>query len=74
MGVRITGQEGRVALYDSVSGFAFGPTFEDEDEAQAFLEWWEANGDGRDLRALSDPELEDTAATYAARPQKATDE
>lgn len=57
MGIRITSQEKVAALFDSVSGFAFGPTFEDEFEAQDFLDWYLANGDGKDLRYMSGPEI-----------------
>jgi hypothetical protein len=39
MGVRIT-DERHVALYDSTTGIAFGPTFESADEAEAFLVWY----------------------------------
>lgn len=38
LGVRITDST-NVALYDSVSGVAFGPIFKDEDEAEDFLAW-----------------------------------
>lgn len=43
MGVRIVegmadGTKQVAVLYDSVTGTAFGPLFEDADEAQAFLE------------------------------------
>ena len=48
MGVRITTSEKVSALFDSVSGWAFGPTFETEDEAESFLNFT-ASGD--DLRA-----------------------
>jgi hypothetical protein len=37
MTVRITSQEGKVALFDGVSGWAFGPTFDTEEEADDFL-------------------------------------
>lgn len=40
MSVAITGQEGSVALYDSVTNVAFGPIFEDSDKADEFLEWF----------------------------------
>lgn len=39
MGVHITGIEGKSALFDSTSGLAFGPVFEDDTEAEDFLEW-----------------------------------
>ena len=56
MGVRITSQEKVVALFDSVTGFAFGPTFQDEESADAFLVWLR-DRDGRDARSLSDREI-----------------
>lgn len=58
MSVRITSQEKVVALFDSVTGFAFGPTFEDEESADAFLAWLRER-DGRDARVLSDREIAD---------------
>lgn len=33
----------RVAMFDSVDGRAFGPTFRSEEDAQSFLEWFAAN-------------------------------
>jgi hypothetical protein len=56
MGVRITtGSE--AVLYCSTTMWAFGPVFDDYDDAEAFLEWWKAKG-GQDLRLLTDAELE----------------
>lgn len=53
MGVRITGpRDESAALYDSVTGIAFGPVFEDWLEAQAFLDWLKERGH-EDARALS---------------------
>ena len=55
MSVRTTTRESKVALFDSVTGWAFGPTFDTADEADDFLEWfghaegWAAD-DPRDLR------------------------
>ena len=57
MGIRITGDEGKTALYDSVSGFAFGLVFDNSEEANDFLEFAGKN-EPRDLRVLSDSELE----------------
>ncbi len=40
MGIHITGDcedDKTAALYDSVSGFAFGPTFENNEQANDFL-------------------------------------
>lgn len=52
-------------LFDSVTGWAFGPIFSEgedgepsaEDRAQAFLDWLREN-DGRDARRLTPGELE----------------
>ena len=50
MGVRfIIGEEGetdRVAMYDSVTGWAFGPVFDSPDRADHFLDWLAENGHG----------------------------
>ena len=49
MSVRLTGEEDApVALYDSVTGWAFGPTFPSLEAAREFLDWM----DGRNV---SDP-------------------
>lgn len=58
MGVRLTSQEDVVALFDSVSGFAFGPTFPNEAEAQQFLAWAHDLSGCSDLRSLSDRQIE----------------
>lgn len=63
MGVRITDSE-TVALYDSVSGFAFGPTFDDEEQAQDFCDWWHTYDDAVDLRRLTDRELEEAHSRW----------
>lgn len=51
MSVRIT-DKNNVALYDSTSGIAFGPTFEDAMDAEEFLAWLEEKI-GRDPREAS---------------------
>lgn len=38
MSVRVTSVEGKVALFDSTTGLAFGPVFASDDEAEEFLE------------------------------------
>jgi hypothetical protein len=48
MSVRVTDPE-TVALYDSTTGLAFGPTFGRDYEAEDFLEWCE----GQDLPHLT---------------------
>lgn len=63
MGVRIlTGlSEGTpmAAIYDSVSGFAFGPTFESMHQAEAYLSFMAGLHDAKDVRQLNDTELEE---------------
>jgi hypothetical protein len=39
MGIQVT-DERNVALFDSVTGVAFGPVFDDVPEAEAFVRWW----------------------------------
>jgi hypothetical protein len=55
MSIRTTDSDPKVALYDSVTGFAFGPVFEDSDDANAFLAWYRDDSPfSKDLRTLSD--------------------
>jgi hypothetical protein len=58
MGVRTTDAEHKVALFDSVTGWAFGPIFEDDEEANDFLSFSEEK-ESRDLRQLTEAELND---------------
>lgn len=39
MGVRVTDGETEFALFDSTTGLAFGPVFDNYDEAEGFLSW-----------------------------------
>ena len=55
MGVRTTDNT-NVALYDSVTGHAFGEVFATEQEAEDFLEWLDSN-EGRDARVIPSTEL-----------------
>lgn len=57
MGVRNTATEGKVAMFDSTSGFAFGPTFDSESELDDFVAFVESI-EPRDLRAVPGDELE----------------
>jgi hypothetical protein len=69
MGLRFLNDahDGTTAMYDSVSGWAFGPTFENEDAAQAFLDWCETQGvQGGDVRRVPLPELETLESRYYA--------
>ena len=61
MGLRFTSTEDVVALYDSVSDWAFGPIFYTEEAAEAFLKFAGDEGvpGNGDVRAL------DTAALVA---------
>lgn len=54
MGVRVTDRE-HVALYDSVSGIAFGPVFNSSFDACDFLDWVEENV-GLDVRVFAPDE------------------
>lgn len=50
MSVRLTTDEQVCALFDSVTGWAFGPTFGDSDAADNFLAFLAEHGeDGREL-------------------------
>jgi hypothetical protein len=49
--VRTTGVEGKVALFDSTSGLAFGPVFDSDTDAEEFLEHLRAIGE-RDPRVI----------------------
>jgi len=71
MGVRILYDSERehACLYDSVTEFAFGPLFEDEDEAEQFLRWLEAH-DGRDARRLSDDDMINMVHAFRHRTDK----
>jgi hypothetical protein len=65
MGLRLTATEGKCALYDSVTDWAFGPVFDSPGEAEAFLRWTEAQGiEGGDVRSLSMRELEALSDRY----------
>jgi hypothetical protein len=59
MGVRITADEGVVALFDSTSGVAFGPVFDSAFDAELFLKWADKEKEVEDLRALKPGELAD---------------
>lgn len=60
MGVRFTTNEGVTALFDSVSGWAFGPVFEDSEQSQDFLDFHEKTDDRHadDLRSYTIADLE----------------
>ncbi len=56
----------KVAMYDSVSGFAFGPTFDSEDEASEFVDFLYEEYDS-DPRALNDKEMEEALIKFEKR-------
>ena len=64
MGVRILSVDGggETCLFDSVTGFAFGPV-SDEDTLQEFLKWVGEN-DLPDLRTLAPAVLENYWGTF----------
>ena len=51
MGCRLTSTEGKVAMFDSVSGIAFGPVL-DQDEAEDFFRWFNCGEAARISRTL----------------------
>ncbi len=72
MGVRIlAGQrinesgKDSACLYDSVTGFAFGPLLYDANEAQSFLDYIK-HEDGRDSRSISDIDMTNLLVTFRA--------
>lgn len=56
MGVHLT-DDTHVAMFDSVTGFAFGPTFDNEEDALDFIEFLHDRG-FTEPRGLTDPDLE----------------
>jgi hypothetical protein len=56
MSVRVTATEGKVALFDSVTNWAFGPVFDTEEDANNFLGWCERRG-LEDVRLMSEQRL-----------------
>jgi hypothetical protein len=53
MGVRIT-EDREVALYDSVTGHAFGRVFENAALATDFLDWFEAQIESGEIEVQTD--------------------
>ena len=58
MGVRVLydAEARHAALYDSVTGWAFGPMFATRERAESFLTWARKRG-LKDARLMSDDEL-----------------
>lgn len=71
MGVRILGGEDGACLYDSVTMWAFGPIFEDHEQAESFLQWLPA---GIDARTYSDKDLEAKHADFMQHLEDEEDE
>lgn len=65
MGVRLTSEEGTVALYDSVSDWALGPVFRTEDEAREFVQFVAWKGVA-DMRQLLPAELASLVGAFSA--------
>lgn len=63
MGQRDTESENKIALFDSVTGWAFGPTFDTAEEVESFLTFVEKETGDSDLRGLPPKE---TLAIHSA--------
>lgn len=57
MGVRNTMTEGKVALFDSVTGVAFGPVFDTEEEAERFVAYVAEHVEDGDVRSVQEADL-----------------
>ena len=67
MGLRFISNDEVTALYDSVSGWAFGPTFPDQEAAERFLNWTETQGvRNGDVRSVPLPELDVLWSRYCS--------
>ncbi len=56
MSARVTEPTGPYAIYDSVTGIAFGRTFDSHEDAENFVKW-AAETSGEDVRSLPPGEL-----------------
>ena len=65
MGVRVTSQEGKHALFDSATAVAFGPVFDSMEDCDAFLEFLREIGE-RDPRHIPVGELVGFAEEWKA--------
>lgn len=63
MGVRLTSQEGKTALFDSVTDTAFGPVFNSKAEAEGFLGWLSESW-GTDPRDYAPNDLQGMVDAY----------
>jgi hypothetical protein len=57
MGVRTTSVEGKVAMFDSTTGMAFGPVFDSTGEADSYMLFAAQKFPGKDIRELYVAEL-----------------
>jgi hypothetical protein len=53
IGVETTAKENLVALFDSVTGFAFGPVFTSEEDAEDFMQFFKEMYPGTDIRTFA---------------------
>lgn len=66
MSVRITGSPGlEAAIFDSVTGLAFGPVYQSVDEAEDFIEWFAAQVE-TDIRTVPIAEIEAKLVEFRA--------
>jgi len=63
VGVHLTSEEGKVALFDSVTGWAFGPVFDNNTDAENFTSYAELRLQ-KELRSVSNSQLEEVYATW----------
>jgi len=65
MSVRLSTEENKTALFDSATGWAFGPVFDTQEEAEAFLAHLTSIGE-RDARHIPVGELVELALEWEA--------
>lgn len=68
MGLQLTSVEGKTAMFDSVTGWAFGPAFDTEREANSFMEWLEVEHGLEDARIISPDRLHELYAEWTRVP------
>lgn len=72
MGLRLLPSRGPTRLYCSTSEVAFGPLFQGEYEALAFLNYYAERYPGIDVRALPDAEIERVYRAWQATSGRST--
>lgn len=70
MGIRLSSVHNKVAIFDSVSGFAFGPVFDTDQEADDFVAFAERRLD-KDLRTATVREIEEVFGTFLMANERA---